>query len=113
MNKTGLLVLAIIIVFSDSVRAQDGLMERGHAVYDKWCLPCHGDDPLNPGTIALGAKYKGRLPAVLAQRTDLTAEGIEQAVRHGISIMPFFRKTEIDDEELRAMIFYLTRKRRE
>ena len=83
--------------------------ERGKQVYDKWCTPCHGSGEGKPGTISAEALYKGSKPAVLAERTDLTAAGIKTAVRSGVYIMPRFRKTEVSDAELDAIVAYLTR----
>ena len=83
--------------------------ERGKQVYDKWCTPCHGAGEGKPGTISATALYKGSKPAVLSERTDLTAAGIKTAVRSGVYIMPRFRKTEVTDAELDGIIAYLTR----
>jgi len=82
----------------------------GKEIFNKWCMPCHapGIKDHYPGTVALQVKYKGTLPAALEQRTDLTPELITNSVRHGVSIMPIFRKTEINDLELEAIIRYLT-----
>ena len=84
-------------------------LEHGKQVYDKWCTPCHGSGEGKPGTISAQALYKGSKPAVLAERTDLTAAGIKTAVRSGVYIMPRFRKTEVSDAELDAIVAYLTR----
>ncbi len=46
---------------------------------------CHGEGVGKPGTLALQAKYKGAVPALLAKRTDLTQALIKQYVRNGIS----------------------------
>jgi hypothetical protein len=56
-------------------------------------------------------KYKGKLPARLDRRTDLTPEFVIYIVRHGISVMPSMRKTEIGDGELKAIAEYLAHKR--
>lgn len=82
----------------------------GKAVFDKWCAPCHGDGPGKPGTAALQALYKGAKPALLEKRTDLPPELTKQFVRTGVSVMPFFRKTEISDAELDALAKYLAPK---
>ena len=82
-------------------------IERGHKVYEKWCLPCHGSGQGRPGTASLAAR--GQKPAVLEERTDLTAPTIKQFVRHGVLFMPTFRKTEISDADLDAIAAYLTR----
>ncbi len=63
------------------------------------------------GTLALQVKYHGEPPARLDQRTDLTADFVIGTVRHGISVMPSMRKTEIGDAELNAIAAYLARKR--
>jgi hypothetical protein len=63
-----------------------------------------------PGTSALAAKYDGQEPAVLEERKDLTPDFIKFVVRHGVSIMPPFRKTEITDAELSVLADYLSHK---
>ena len=77
--------------------------------YERNCATCHGDGENFAGTSALKAKYKGELPAVLDQRTDLDADTIKYFVRQGFSVMAPFRKTEVSDEELDAISAYLTR----
>jgi hypothetical protein len=49
--------------------------------------------------------------SMLEDRVDLTPEVIRTAVRHGMPIMPPFRKTEVTDAELDAVIAYLTQKK--
>jgi mono/diheme cytochrome c family protein len=92
---------------ADHVMAVDG-----RQVYEKWCTPCHGSGPGHPGTTALEALYKGSKPAVLEERTDLTPAVVKQFVRKGVSVMPFFRKTEISDAELDALATYLSTRKR-
>lgn len=84
-------------------------LQRGNELYQYWCATCHGRGPGHPGTQALEARYGGMFPAVLEDRTNLTPDFVELFVRNGISIMPFFRKTEINDEELAAIGAYLLR----
>jgi mono/diheme cytochrome c family protein len=57
--------------------------------------------------MALQRKYRGRLPVVLEQRSDLRPDYIKLAVRHGVSFMPSFRKTEISDADLALLATYL------
>jgi len=102
---------------------RDPLVRRGKEVFDARCHACHGDYPKDrarrgllilppmPGTQALQAKYKGELPALLEQRTDLTPEVVAVFVRQGTGSMPFFRPTEVSDEDLLALGAYLARKR--
>lgn len=75
----------------------------GEKVYQRWCVHCHAEGRGNPGTQSLQTKYKGSLPAVLLQRTDLTPEFVALSVRTGVMSMPPFRKTEITDAELAAL----------
>jgi mono/diheme cytochrome c family protein len=82
---------------------------HGYVQYQEYCAVCHGEGVGKPGTLALQAKYKGAKPALLAERTDLTVLLIKTYVRNGISVMPFFRKTEISDADLDAIAAYLTR----
>jgi mono/diheme cytochrome c family protein len=48
---------------------------------------------------------------MLEERRDLSPELIRAAVRNGITVMPQFRKTELSDSQLEAIIAYLTRAR--
>jgi mono/diheme cytochrome c family protein len=84
---------------------------RGFVEYQNSCAVCHGPMPERPGTRALAAKYKGTLPAMLEERRDLSPELIRAVVRNGITVMPQFRKTELSDSQLEAIIAYLTRER--
>ena len=83
---------------------------RGYVEYQKFCSACHAAGPeARPGYEALKARYGEKEPAALSDRTDLTPELVKTMVRTGISIMPFFRKTEVSDADLDAIAAYLTR----
>lgn len=95
-------------------RAAQSQLALGERVYDAWCVTCHGPGPGRDGrgltgTEALEAKYDGKLPPVLDERQDLTPGFVAAMVRHGVSVMPFFRRTEISDAELAALGAYLAR----
>ena len=91
-------------------RAQDTqAFPAGRAVYSKWCAPCHDPGVSHPGTNALTVKYQGVKSGVLLEWKDLPASTVKVLVRHGISVMPQFRKTEISDQELDALAAYLAR----
>lgn len=92
-----------------ALTADQKKLQQGHEVFNKWCAPCHSAGPGNPGTTALETLYQGAKPGVLEQRNDLTPETVKYFVRNGVSIMPFFRKTEISDAELEALGAYLSR----
>lgn len=94
--------------------------QQGQQVFSKWCAPCHGavaggvlgmGENALPGTSALGVKYKGDLPALLEERIDLQPIYIRTVVRGGLFGMPITRKTEVSDDDLDAIIAYLTRQR--
>jgi len=107
-----MLLAAAIALSATGTRAADsGNVQTGKDVFQYWCLPCHGDGPLKPGTMALQAKYKGSPPAKLEDRTDLTPELTKFFVRNGVNVMPPFRKTEISDADLQALGAYLARSR--
>jgi mono/diheme cytochrome c family protein len=87
-------------------------VERGAAVFNNWCSACHSRGPQNaPGTSSLQFKYQGSLPAALEDRKDLTAEQVKFYVRNGVAMMAPFRKTEVGDADLEALVAYLTRQR--
>ena len=101
-------ILLGAIVFSSMARAQTAAEQRGMAVYEHWCAPCHAPGPGHPGTQSLEIKYRGELPAVLEEREDLTPEFVRTMVRQGILMMAPFRKTEVTDAELDDIVAYLT-----
>jgi len=105
----GLSTLALLVC--GTAFAQDA--ERGKAKFDHTCAPCHGagvgDDgrAMLPGTDALRIKYRGSLPALLEQRTDLNAEAIRTFVRRGTWSMPPFRPTEVTERDIENIAAYL------
>lgn len=111
------LVALAIVAASAAWASKPGVTPRARAlpaglgkqVYDKWCAACHASGPRYPGTASLAVKYGKDMPAPLEQRTDLTPELVAYFVRHGVSIMPPFRKTEITDAQLAALGAYLSR----
>jgi mono/diheme cytochrome c family protein len=78
----------------------------GGKTFDKWCGDCHSTAS-GPGSLALQRRYRGALPAVLEQRSDLRPDYVKLVVRHGVSFMPSFRKTEISDADLALVAAYL------
>jgi len=107
-------LVAIGLLASAAASAQNAdAIARGKAKFEYMCAPCHGDGPgddgraMLPGTDALRIKYRGSLPALLTQRSDLTYESIRTFVRQGVFSMPPFRPTEITDEEIRDIAAFI------
>ena len=110
----GLTILGSALIGSASVlpvhaQTSSDPHAAGRAVYTKWCAPCHDPGIMHPGTNALTVKYQGVKPGVLLEWKDLRPETVKQVVRHGISVMPQFRKTEISDADLDALAKFLSR----
>lgn len=103
------LIATHFLIATQAFAADDAVMQKGKQVYEYWCATCHG--PNLPGTIALQTKYNGTKPALLTERTDLLPAVTKAFVRKGVTIMPFFRKTEISDVDLNALAAYLSRDR--
>jgi mono/diheme cytochrome c family protein len=108
-----LITLAVLIIGSvQASNAPKDQLAHGHEVFEAWCAPCHapvsGQERL-AGTSTLEMVYKGAKPAALEQRTDLTPERVAYYVRHGVNAMPWFRKTELSDEDVAAVGAYLAR----
>lgn len=90
--------------------AQDAPEDLGKQVFDVWCGICHGlpNGASGGGTETLAALYRGtEVPAQLEDRGDLTAELVVTLTREGRNTMPNFRKTEISNSELEALVAYL------
>jgi mono/diheme cytochrome c family protein len=90
------------------------LIQQGRAAFEYHCAACHGTTIVSgnrhlPGTEALLVKYQGKEPGALEKRTDLEPALVKYYVRHGFSVMPFFRKTMVSDAELDAIAAYLAR----
>jgi len=102
------LSIALLLPVAAAFAQDQSPAEHGREVYQKWCTPCHGTGLGKAGTEAAAAH--GIKPAVLEQRTNLTPKMIETTVRSGVSFMPRFRKTEISNADLAAIVSYLVHK---
>ena len=103
----------VVMGMTPNVSAQNSLDKaNGQAVYNHWCAPCHAAGPGHPGTQSLEIKYRdSKITSVLEERDDLTAEFVKTIVRNGILSMAPFRKTEITDSELDAIVAYLSKRK--
>jgi mono/diheme cytochrome c family protein len=98
--KRAVMVALVLSGVAGAAHAADG-----KKVFNAWCQPCHGE--VGPGTYML-AKRLGADQSRLEKRDDLTAEYIRFVVRNGLNGMLAFRKTEVTESELDAVIDYLT-----
>jgi mono/diheme cytochrome c family protein len=112
-------VAVLALAFAGAGVAQQPAVQRGNTKFQHSCAPCHGagvgDDghAMLPGTDALRIKYKGAVPAVpalLEERTDLTAPVLKVFLRHGSFSMPPFRPTELTDVEIGDIAAYIADK---
>lgn len=82
----------------------------GKELFDYWCAQCHAPKHNNPDTRHANAqpvRTQNKAPS-LTERTDLAASYVSYIVRHGVSLMPIFPKTEISDQQLDALSAYLS-----
>ncbi len=114
--QTAALVGLAVLATATSAAAADSkaaVVQHGSEVFAKWCAPCHGkgpgdsERPMLPGTEALNAKYKGEKPAALEDRTDLPLDVLQVFVRQGVWSMPGFRKSEVSDDDIKAIAAYI------
>lgn len=110
-TRLAIAALGLAAACVTGVRAEPPAPEyaAGQAVYLKWCAPCHAPGVTHPGTHALMTKYDGVKSGVLLDWKDLPPSTVTYWVRHGVSVMPHFRKTEISDAELEQLARYLAR----
>jgi mono/diheme cytochrome c family protein len=80
--------------------------EQGRKLYNGSCIYCHGPNVWGTFTLArrLGADH-----ALLEQRTDLVGPYVKTVIRAGLGSMPAFRRTELTDADVDAIVDYLTR----
>lgn len=83
----------------------------GEKLFERHCASCHASEisPLYPGTFSL-AQTRGKQHAFIVHREDLAPETVAAVVRAGISFMPSFGPTQINDQELTALSNYVAGK---
>ena len=101
-------IAAVPLVLSAAF-AQDALVTQGQEVYLARCEYCHGTGRQQGGTMTLRRRYQGAVPAPLAERTNLAPEYIRAVVRTATNGMAPIRMTEVSEQDLEAVIAYLTR----
>lgn len=113
MRRSGNRIIApavtFVCAFTLAMSGVQAEVSTGQRVFLKWCSACHMDSPFAPGTIQL-KQTRGPDYAVIEQRTDLSEAVIRLRVRKGLAGMPLFRRTEISNQDLDALVDYLVRK---
>lgn len=104
-------VLAVLMLMSSTSRGGDAdtSVAEGRTVFARVCMPCHG--PRMPATLLLDERYQGAVPGLIDERTDLTADAVEVALRDGVGSMPPFSEQSLSASDMQALIRYLTRSR--
>jgi mono/diheme cytochrome c family protein len=110
----GRLVAVLVSLAAGAAQAAGAKGPDGKAVFDLHCAACHARGPgdegraMPAGTEALHFKYRnGEKPPTLEDRDDLPYPVLNVFVRHGTGSMPGFRKTELSDDEIKAIAGYL------
>ena len=98
-------VITVITTLPTTAVASDD-PGTGERLYENWCVPCHGIEGGEPGTVRLG-RMRGQQYADLLNRPLLPTEYLQTVVREGLGAMPAFRRSEIDTSNLDALIAYI------
>jgi (+)-pinoresinol hydroxylase len=113
MRPVAIAALASVLVLggphaiaAEPTAALTARQEQGRKLYNGTCVYCHG--PNVWGTFTLERRL-GEDHALLEQRTDLVAPYVKTVVRAGLGSMPAFRRTELSDADVDAIVDYLTR----
>ena len=103
-------MLAAILLAAGPLAAQEPTLtahqEQGRKLFQSTCLYCHGEKVW--GTFALQRRL-GADQGLLEKRTDLVAPFVKSVVRNGLGSMPAYRRTELTDADVDAIVDYLTR----
>jgi mono/diheme cytochrome c family protein len=82
--------------------------QQGQKLFRNSCFYCHSEKVW--GTLSL-ERRRPNGDALLEKRTDLTPDFLRTVVRNGLGSMPAYRRTELNDTDVDAIIAYLTRPR--
>lgn len=102
------LSFAAIVVVAAETESLTPRQQQGKALFEATCAYCH-----NARGFAT-ERLRTRLPedrTVLTERTDLDPTYIRTIVRNGLASMPAYTPTDLNEEQIRAIGEYLTRKK--
>ncbi|MCP5145838.1 MAG: c-type cytochrome [Gammaproteobacteria bacterium] len=100
------LLLSGTIVFS-ATAAESMAAPDGEKLFAQFCLACHFER--GPGTYMLRRRL-GDEQALLTARNDLQPAYVKAVVRNGLNGMLRFRKVELPDSQLDAIVDFLGHK---
>lgn len=99
--------LKIIDARRNPVAATDSSLARGHAIYDEYCVVCHGPAGLGDGTVA---GRMGYVPNLTMDLTKQRSDGYMYAIiRHGRGIMPRYGDKIRDPRDRWNVVNYVRR----
>ena len=105
-----LVAAALSVALASPVIAADAPLsaqqQQGQKLYRSTCFYCHSEKVW--GTLAI-ERRRGATDALLEKRTDLVPAFVKSVVRNGLGSMPPYRRTELTDTDVDAIIAYLTR----
>lgn len=100
----GSFICALLLLAMTHVASADTANDK--QIYSARCVKCHGES--GTGTVMLGRRL-GKDQGILERRNDLQAAFVRHVVRNGIVSMPALTRVEVTDDELDAILRYLTR----
>jgi len=105
----GLAIAACVAALGSGAPAAQttDVVARGRQIYANWCVHCHREG--GSATRVLEERYRGKVPALIEERTDLAAARIVRLLRTQTPGMTAFRPTDLTDSDLDAVAAYLTR----
>ena len=90
---------------TDNTAQVSGVLD-GKALFELYCIGCHGAGPGNPGTQRLEERLSAD-QAPLLDRDKLPPDYVKLVVREGFKLMPPFRPSEITDAQLDVLAAYV------
>ena len=105
-SLTVTVMLAILLITGPVCALAD--TGEGTKLFARECAICHSESGF--GTMML-ARRLGADRSLLRERTDLVPDYVKTVVRHGLASMPPLSRVEVSDDELQAIIVYLTDRR--
>ena len=102
--KTTAMIVAMLCALPMSLAHADSASDK--QTYTARCVKCHGES--GTGTVMLGRRL-GKDKGMLERRADLQSVFVRHVVRNGIVSMPPLTRVEVTNDELDAILRYLTR----